>query len=61
MRSGVGNYHQVSAKHLGAYLDELRFRFNNQENPYMFRDVCGNFLANNFLLETWQESEEDYR
>jgi transposase-like protein len=38
-RSIIGSYHQVSAKHLDAYLDELEFRFNNRENPYMFRDV----------------------
>ena len=38
-RSIIGSYHQVSAKHLGAYLDELEFRFNNRENPYMFRDA----------------------
>jgi transposase-like protein len=38
-RSIVGSYHQVSAKHLDAYLDELEFRFNNWENPYMFRDA----------------------
>ena len=35
----VGSYHQVSAKHLDAYLDELEFRFNNRENPYLFRDA----------------------
>jgi hypothetical protein len=29
----------VSAKHLDAYLDELEFRFNNRENPYMFLDA----------------------
>jgi transposase-like protein len=38
-RSIIGSYHQVSAKHLDAYLDELEFRFNNRENPYMFRDA----------------------
>ncbi len=38
-RSIVGSYHQVSAKHLDAYLDELEFRYNNRENPYMFRDA----------------------
>jgi transposase-like protein len=38
-RSIVRSYHQVSAKHLDAYLDELEFRFNNRENPYMFRDA----------------------
>lgn len=38
-RSIIGSFHQVSAKHLDAYLDELEFRFNNRENPYMFRDA----------------------
>ncbi len=38
-RSIIGAYHQVSAKHLDAYLDELEFRYNNRENPYMFRDA----------------------
>jgi transposase len=38
-RSIIGSYHQVSAKHLDAYLDELEFRFNNRENPFMFRDA----------------------
>ncbi len=37
-RSIVGSYHQVSKKHLDAYLDELEWRFNNRENPYLFRD-----------------------
>jgi transposase-like protein len=38
-RSIIGSYHQVSAKHLDAYLDELEYRYNNRENPYMFRDA----------------------
>jgi transposase len=38
-RSLVGSYHQLSAKHLPAYLDEFAFRFNNRENPYLFRDT----------------------
>lgn len=38
-RSIVGSYHKVSAKHLDAYLDELEWRFNNRENPYLFRDT----------------------
>lgn len=37
--STIGSYHQVSAKHLDTYLDELEFRFNSRENPYMFRDA----------------------
>ncbi len=47
-RSIIGSYHQVSAKHLDAYLDELEFRFNNRENPHMFRDaMCKLLVANN--------------
>jgi transposase-like protein len=38
-RSLVGSYHKVSKKHLDAYLDELEWRFNNRENPYLFRDT----------------------
>jgi transposase-like protein len=38
-RSIVGSYHQLSAKHLPAYLDEFAFRFNNRENPFLFRDT----------------------
>jgi len=38
-RSLVGSYHQLSVKHLPAYLDEFGFRFNNRENPYLFRDT----------------------
>lgn len=38
-RSIVGTYHQMSVKHLPAYLDEVAFRFNNRDNPYLFRDT----------------------
>jgi transposase-like protein len=38
-RSIVGSYHQLSAKHLQAYADEFAFRFNNRENPFLFRDT----------------------
>jgi len=38
-RSIVGSYHQLSAKHLPAYLDEVAFKFNNRDNPYLFRDT----------------------
>lgn len=38
-RSIIGSYHKVSVKHLDAYLDELEWRFNNRENPYLFRDT----------------------
>ena len=38
-RSVMGSYHKVSHKHLDSYLDELEWRFNNRENPYLFRDT----------------------
>jgi transposase-like protein len=38
-RSIVGSYHQLSAKHMEAYLDEMAFRFNNRHNQYLFRDT----------------------
>jgi len=38
-RSLVGSYHKVSKQHLNAYLDELEWRFNNRDNPYLFRDT----------------------
>ena len=38
-RSIIGSYHKVSTKHLDAYLDELEWRFNNRENPWLFRDT----------------------
>lgn len=44
-RSIVGSYHKVSTKHLDAYLDELEWRFNNRENPYLFRDTMLKLLT----------------
>jgi len=38
-RGIVGSWHKISAKHLAAYLDEMTFRFNNRNNPYLFRDT----------------------
>lgn len=48
-RSIIGAYHHVSTKHLDAYLDELEFRFNNRENPHMFRDALCKLLVANSL------------
>ena len=44
-RSIIGAYHKVSAKHLGAYLDELEHRFNNRSNPYLFRDTMRKLIT----------------
>ena len=38
-RSVVGSYNKVSHKCLDSYLDELEWRFNNRDNPYLFRDI----------------------
>ncbi len=38
-RSIIGAYHKVSKKHLPAYLHEVEWRYNNRENPYLFRDT----------------------
>jgi transposase-like protein len=44
-RSIVGSYHKVSTKHLDRYLDELEWRFNNRDNPYLFRDTLLKLLS----------------
>ncbi|MDQ2982601.1 MAG: IS1595 family transposase [Actinomycetota bacterium] len=38
-RAVMGSYHKLSVKHLPAYLAEFEFRFNNRENPHLFRDT----------------------
>jgi transposase-like protein len=43
-RSIVGSYHQVSTKHLDSYLDEFEWRFNQRDNPYLFRDTLVRLL-----------------
>ncbi len=48
-RSIVGSFHQVSEKHLDRYLDELEFRFNNRNNPYLFRDTLLRLIASDNL------------
>jgi len=35
----IGTWHKVSAKHLPAYLDEMTWRFDNRNNPFLFRDT----------------------
>lgn len=38
-RGIVGQYHQISAKHINKYLDEFCFRYNNRNNSTVFQDV----------------------
>lgn len=44
-RSLVGAFHQVSEKHLDAYFDEFEWRFNNRDNPFLFRDTLKRMVA----------------
>jgi transposase-like protein len=44
-RSIVGSYHQLSAKHLEAYLGEMGWRFNNRDNAYLFRDTLKKLIG----------------
>ena len=48
-RSIIGSFHHVSEKHLDAYLDELEWRFNNRENPWLFRDTLKQLLKADHL------------
>ena len=43
-RSIVGALHQISKKHLDRYIEEMEWRFNNRNNPHMFRDTVRRIL-----------------
>jgi len=52
-RSIVGSYHQVSVKHLPAYVEELEWRFSQRDNPFLFRDTLLRLLqAENLPYQT---------
>jgi hypothetical protein len=51
-----GSHHHLSVKHLPPYVDGLKWRFNDCDNPYLFRDTlralvsaeeltCGDLIA----------------
>lgn len=48
-RSIIGAYHKISVKHLDAYLDELEWRYNNRDNPWLFRDTLLRLLKSEHL------------
>jgi hypothetical protein len=48
-RSIIGSFHQVFEEHLDRVLDELEWRFNNRENPDLFRDTLIKLLNVNAL------------
>ncbi len=43
-RSIVGAFHKMSVKHMDRYLEELEWRFNNRNNPYIFRDTLARIM-----------------
>ena len=43
-RSIVGSFHKMSAKHMDRYLEELEWRFNNRNNPRIFRDTLSRIV-----------------
>jgi transposase-like protein len=57
-RSVVGAFHHVSPKHLENYFNEFDWRFNNRDNPYLFRDTLMRLLKsprlefNRLIMET---------
>lgn len=48
-RSIMGSYHQISIKDLDAYLDEFEIRFNNRNNPYLFRNTMLKLIGSESL------------
>ena len=48
-RSIVGSFHKISQKHLGRYLEELEWRFNNRDNPHIFRDTLRRIVHTDHL------------
>ena len=48
-RSIMGSFHKISLKHLDSYLDELEWRFNNRDNPWLFRDTLIRLLQSENL------------
>ena len=44
-RSIVGSFHKMSVKHMDRYLEELEWRFNNRNNPHIFRDTLSRILT----------------
>ncbi len=51
-RSSLRSSSSVSKKHLPAYLHEVEWRYNNRENPYLFRDT---------LLQLIDEKQLEYK
>ena len=44
-RGIMGTWHQVSAKHLASYLEEMSFRFNRRKNSDLFLDTLRHMVT----------------
>ena len=44
-RGIIGTWHKISAKHLQAYLDEMRFRFDRRNRPDLFLDTLRHMVT----------------
>ncbi len=47
--AGHGNPVQLSEKHMQSYVDEMAWRFNNRDNPYLFRDTLLKLISADVL------------
>lgn len=43
-RSIMGAFHKISRKHPDRYMEELEWRFNNRDNPHLFRDTLARIM-----------------
>ena len=41
----TGTFHHISIRNLDAYFDGLERRFNNSENPHIFRDIITKLIG----------------
>ena len=43
-RSLMGAFHKMSVKHMDRYIEELEWRYNNRNNPHIFRDTLARIM-----------------
>ena len=48
-RSLMGAFHKMSIKHMDRYLEELEWRYNNRNNPHIFRDTLARIMGTKHL------------
>ena len=45
----MGAFHKMCVKHMDRYLEELDWRFNNRDNPYIFRDTLRRIMDTDLM------------